>query len=334
MPAARARRAGPGSGRARVGGSAASARGLRASRSIPKSRAASTSRRRESSGCMEAWCRRSSGRSPRSGLPGIRASAPRSAGSPLSRRRVSRVSGRRSSWSAGNGGVTSARLCRSRSCRSRPIATRSWRAWACAGLGSWPPCPGGAVAERLGREGRQAWGLARGGEKGRVHGRRQAAELAEALEFPEAVGNELTLRRAFGALLDRLLARPERAGRPLRKAALSARLVGGGSWRWTVTLREPTAKRPRLRAALGPKLLEIPGPVLELRLEAVELSALVGQQLGARQAGRRRAERAPERRVAPGAREHRLRLGRPRSWRWRRGRGFPESRALFVPRDE
>ena len=35
-------------------------------------------------------------------------------------------------------------------------------------------------------------------------GRSPAAELVEALSFPEAIANELTLRRAFGALLDRL----------------------------------------------------------------------------------------------------------------------------------
>ena len=149
-------------------------------------------------------------------------------------------------------------------------------------LGELASLPGGAVEERLGPEGKRAWSLA-GGERGnaqpRVRGRSPAAELAEALSFPEAVANELTLRRAFGALLDRLLARPERAGRPLRKVAVSARLVGGGSWRRTTTLREATAERGRLRAALGPKLLEIPGPVLELRLEAVELADHVGNQL-------------------------------------------------------
>src|ERR671935_62027 len=50
-------------------------------------------------------------------------------------------------------------------------------------------------------------------------------------EFSEAVGNELTLRRAFNALLERVLARPEREGRFVRKLAVSACLVGGGSWR-------------------------------------------------------------------------------------------------------
>ena len=54
-----------------------------------------------------------------------------------------------------------------------------------------------------------------------------------------------------GRLLDRLLARPERGGRAVRKLALAARLVGGGSWRRTVTLRDATAEPVRLRAALG-----------------------------------------------------------------------------------
>jgi protein ImuB len=146
-------------------------------------------------------------------------------------------------------------------------------------LGDLARLPGGAVAERLGPEGRAAWRLARGGERRRVRGRAPAVELAETLAFPEAVGNHITLTRALRALLDRLLARPERAGRPFRKVALSARLVGGGSWRRTAALREATAEPGRLRAALAPKLVEIPAPVVELRLEAVELAEHTGNQL-------------------------------------------------------
>src|SRR6186713_1015628 len=125
-------------------------------------------------------------------------------------------------------------------------------------LGELAGLPGGAVAERLGPDGRRAWGLARGGKAGRVRGRRPPAEIVEALEFPEAVGNELTLRRAFSALLETLMARPERAGRFVRKLALSARLVGGGSWRRSVTLRDATTERDRLKAALTSKLAELP----------------------------------------------------------------------------
>ena len=202
-------------------------------------------------------------------------------------------------------------------------------------LGELASLPGGAVEERLGPEGKRAWSLA-GGERHRaqprVRGRSPAAELAEALSFPEAVANELTLRRAFGALLDRLLARPERAGRPLRKVAVSARLVGGGSWRRATTLREATAERGRLRAALGPKLLEIPGPVLELRLEAVELADHVGNQL---------ALVPPEGEEMDGRLREGLRQVRASAGSgsvcsvvevapWSR---IPEARALVVPRD-
>jgi protein ImuB len=200
-------------------------------------------------------------------------------------------------------------------------------------LGELANLPAGAVAERLGREGKAAHALARGGDEGRVRGRRPPSELVEALEFPEAVANELTLRRAFGALLDRLLARPERAGRPFRKLALSARLVGGGSWRRTVTLREPSAERGRLRAALGPKLVEVPAPVVELRLEGVELSESTGEQLElVRASGDDAAGR-----LSDSLRQVRASTGSGSVSMivevapWSR---IPEARALFVPRDE
>jgi len=146
-------------------------------------------------------------------------------------------------------------------------------------IGQLAGLPGSAVAERLGPDGRRAWSLARGERDGRVVPRRAAEPIVETLEFPEAVGQELTLRRGLGVLVDRLLERPERAGRPPRKLALWARLVGGASWRRTVTLREPTADPARLRIALGPKLAELPAPALKLRLEVVELAEGTGEQL-------------------------------------------------------
>ena len=84
-------------------------------------------------------------------------------------------------------------------------------------IGQLAGLPGGAVADRLGPEGRRAWSLARGERDGRVTPRRPAELLVETLEFPDAVGQLLTLRRGLAALVDRLLARPERAGRPPRQ---------------------------------------------------------------------------------------------------------------------
>ncbi len=204
-------------------------------------------------------------------------------------------------------------------------------------LGQLAGLPGSAVAERLGPDGRRAWSLARGGVAARVRGRRPPSELAESLEFPEAIGNELTLRRALGALVETALARPERRDRFVRKVALSARLVstgsgGGGSWRRTLTLREPSAEADRIRVALAPRLAELPAPVLELRLELVELTEPAGHQLELLAAGAE--DRA---RLSEGLRQVRASTGSGSVCTvvevapWSR---IPETRALFVPRDD
>ena len=200
-------------------------------------------------------------------------------------------------------------------------------------LGELARLPSGAVAERLGVEGKRAWRLAHGGRRAHVRGRKPASELVEALVFPEAIANELTLRRALGSLLERLLARPERAGRPFRKLALVARLVDGGSWRRVTTLRDATAEVPRLRAALGPKLQELPAPILELRLEAVQLAEHTGMQLAL-------VEPAGEEtnvRLREGLKQVKASTGTGSVCAvvevapWSR---IPEARALVVPRDE
>ncbi len=200
-------------------------------------------------------------------------------------------------------------------------------------LGELAGLPGGAVAERLGPDGARAWSLARGESDGAVSARQPPLRLVETLEFPDAVGQELTLRRGVGVLVDRLLARPERAERPPRKLALWARLVGGASWRRTVTLREPTADPARLRLALGSKLVELPAPVLKLRLEAVELAQERGEQLELLRAeGDARRDR-----LRQGLRQVRAAVGAGgvstvvEVAPWSR---IPEARTLLVPRDD
>jgi protein ImuB len=199
-------------------------------------------------------------------------------------------------------------------------------------LGQLAALPGGAVAERLGPDGRLAWRLARGGPAGSVRGRRPPVAAAVSLEFPQAVGNELTLRRALARLVEQALARPERRDRFVRKVALAARLESGGSWRRTCTLREPSADPDRLRVALSPRLADLPGPVAELRLELVELTEPAGRQLELLAAGGKEQAR-----LRDGLRQVRASTGSGSVCTivevapWSR---IPEARALLVPKDE
>lgn len=202
-------------------------------------------------------------------------------------------------------------------------------------LGELARLPGAAVADRLGADGAEAWQLARGEGNGNasVEPRRPPAEIAETLSFPEPVANELTLARALAALVERLLARPERAGRAPRQLALSAKLVGGGSWRRSLTLREPTAEPDRLRLALQSKLADLPGPTAELRLELGELTESVGTQA---ELVRPRGSRLRER-LHVGLRQARAAVGLDAVCTvvevapWSR---IPETRAILVPRDD
>ena len=200
-------------------------------------------------------------------------------------------------------------------------------------LGELARLPAVSVADRLGADGAEAHRLARDEDARGVISRHPASELAEELEFPEPIATEQTLKRALAALLDRLLARPERAGRAPRQLALSARLVGGGSWRRALTLREATADPERLGLALTPKLNEVPAPALTLRLELGELKDSVGTQaeLVAPRGGRLRE------RLRDGLRQVRAAAGLDAVCTivevapWSR---VPESRAILVPRDD
>ncbi|MCC6222418.1 MAG: DNA polymerase Y family protein [Thermoleophilia bacterium] len=200
-------------------------------------------------------------------------------------------------------------------------------------LGELARLPGPAVADRLGSDGEDAWRLARGEDGRSVTPRRPVEEIAEALAFPEAVANAVTLERGLAALLDRLLARPERAGRAPRRLVLSARLIAGGSWRRAVTLREPTAERARLVVALAPKLAELPGPAIELRLALGALAGAAGtQEELVRPEGGRLRELLRE-----GLRQVRAAAGIDAVGTvvevapWSR---IPEARAVLVPRDD
>jgi protein ImuB len=153
-----------------------------------------------------------------------------------------------------------------------------------------------ALSDRFGRGGEVAFDLARGRDRP-LRPRTAGERLEEVLEMPEAA-NGSQLEQALGLLIDRLLARPERRGRTVRAAVVSARLVEGGTWRVRVTFREALADPRRMRMALSLKLAELPAPadLLRLRAEAFgppcgEQRTLIAQPAAARKARLREAIR-------------------------------------------
>jgi protein ImuB len=133
-------------------------------------------------------------------------------------------------------------------------------------LGELTRLPRTALADRFGDAGPLARDLARGRDEP-LRPRQVAERLEGRLELPESASGP-QLEQALGLLVDRLLARRERRGRPLRAAVLSAGLVEGGTWRVRVTFREPLADPRRMRLVLVPRLAELPSPADALRLRA------------------------------------------------------------------
>jgi protein ImuB len=135
-------------------------------------------------------------------------------------------------------------------------------------LGELAKLPRAALADRFGEAGVLARDLAKGRDTP-LRPRAATESLQEVLELPESAAGP-QLERALGLLIDRVLARPERRGRTLRAVVLSAKLVGGGTWRTQVTFREALADPRRMRLVLVNRLNDLPAPAdaLRLRVEA------------------------------------------------------------------
>ncbi|MGI9658704.1 MAG: hypothetical protein ACR2OD_07340, partial [Gaiellaceae bacterium] len=200
-------------------------------------------------------------------------------------------------------------------------------------LGELASLPRASVADRFGVEGDEAWVCARSEDRARVVPREPPVDLAEIIEFPDPVASAGTLEHAIARLVDLLLARPDRKGRAVRKVAVSARLVSGGSWRRALTLREPSADPSALRGVIVSRLTELPAPALDLRLQVDELTEWRGVQeelISTR--GKRLQEKLRE-----GLRQVRASVGRYAVCTvveiapWSR---IPENRAILVPRDD
>ncbi|MEA2494746.1 MAG: protein ImuB [Thermoleophilaceae bacterium] len=132
-------------------------------------------------------------------------------------------------------------------------------------LGELAALPASALSERFGNPGLLALELAQGLDAP-LEPRRPAELVLERLTLPDAaLGPQL--ERALELVIARVLARRERRGRSLRKLALSARFVEGGTWRISIPLRRPSADAARIRLAIAPRLADLPAPAESIALE-------------------------------------------------------------------
>jgi protein ImuB len=132
-------------------------------------------------------------------------------------------------------------------------------------LGEVAALPPSAMSERFGHPGLLALELAQGLDTP-LEPRRPLEPVLERLTLPDAaLGPQL--ERALELIVARVLARRERRGRSLRKLALSARFVEGGTWRISIPLRRPTADAGRIQLALAPRLADLPAPAESLAIE-------------------------------------------------------------------
>ena len=235
MSGARARRAGSGGGRAGVGGRSCAGSRTPASRSSRRGSGACYFETRGVErlyGGLQAALRRA--------LAAVGCGLGPARGRGRASLRRARGGERRRAGAGRSSSPTTARTRVPRAAAARPAPARARRrrascaSSACAGSDSLRRCPAlrspSVSGRTAGAPGRSRAGA---GER-RVRGRRPPAEIVEALEFPEAVGNELTLRRALGGAR-RAGARPARPGGPVRA---QARALGA-------------ARRRRLLAAHG-----------------------------------------------------------------------------------
>ena len=154
--------------------------------------------------------------------------------------------------------------------------------------------PATVVRDRFGYEGERAWLLAAGHDSESIAPRAVAPALREMLALGEPIATEQAMAHAVRLLLDRLLARPERAGRAPRSLRVGARLAGGGSWEEHVPLREPSSDRKLLEMVATPRLIALGAPVDQIAIELAALTEGHRQGVLLRAEGEERRERRVE----------------------------------------
>ncbi len=152
--------------------------------------------------------------------------------------------------------------------------------------------PIGAAQAQFGRDGRRLWELAHGIDRTPFRPRERFEPVVATLTMPAPTVHTGAMCIAARQLTGRLIAHRSMRYRLVRQLRLRLRLLGGGSWERTLTLREPTGDEQQIMYILRKLIesLQVTGPVEEMTLECIGLTGETGKQrslLFAEQARRR-----------------------------------------------
>jgi hypothetical protein len=145
-------------------------------------------------------------------------------------------------------------------------------------LGELAKLGSAALTDRFGEPGALAHRLSSGHDSP-LRPRRVAELLEETMEVGDA-SNGVSLQRVLGVLVNRLMARPERRGRTLRVAGLSAHMLAGGSWHERVVFRQALSDPERIWLALSVRLAALPAPARALSLAVERFGPPASEQSG------------------------------------------------------
>lgn len=159
-------------------------------------------------------------------------------------------------------------------------------------IGDVAELPIGASQAQFGREGRRLWELVRGIDNEPFRPRERNEPITGTLPMPSPTVHSGALLIAAQQLVGQLLQRPAMRFRHVRQLRLRLMLLDRGSWERTLTFREPLGDEASIMFVIKKLIepLQLAGPVEEMSLEFVGLTAETGKQrslLFAEQARRR-----------------------------------------------
>ena len=143
-------------------------------------------------------------------------------------------------------------------------------------MGQVASLPVGSLQAQFGTEGRVAWELANGIDRGWLTAYRQERAVRESLTFPSPVTTLYAILLAVETLLGRAFAHPSVKGKYVRSASIEAQVMRRVPWTKSFAFKEAAGSKDKALLAMRGRLerVELPGALEDMSLT---LSGITGE---------------------------------------------------------